>query len=157
MKREKVFLSLVLFVFSLCFLPGQVLSAADKIDFKTYKEGVKLVKSDKKKAFIYFHADWCKYCDKIKKESFTNDKVIDYLNENFISIMVDTDAEVKLAIKFNAQRLPMLYFLKEDASVLTYHLGYVEAKELLYMLKFINTESYKTMNFSDFVNKNPGE
>ncbi|MCK5100402.1 MAG: thioredoxin fold domain-containing protein [Desulfobacteraceae bacterium] len=152
MKKQGMFLFLGLLIF-LMFLPVQGLTA-EKVDFKSYDKGIKLVTSLNKKAFIFFHADWCKYCKKMEEEALSNKKVIEYLNNNFIPIIVDTDAEGKIASKYNAKRLPMLYFLKEDGSVLTYRPGYVEADELLYMLKFVNTESYQKMSFTDFVNQN---
>jgi thioredoxin-related protein len=152
MKKQGVFLLFILLIFCM-FIPAQGFTA-EKIDFKTYDEGIKLVKNLKKKAFIYFHADWCKYCKKMEKEAFSNSEVIEYLNDNYISILVDTDHEEKIAAKYDAKRLPMLYFLKEDGSVLTFRPGYVEAKELLYMLKFVSTESFKKMNFTDFINQN---
>ncbi|MCK5097649.1 MAG: thioredoxin fold domain-containing protein [Desulfobacteraceae bacterium] len=152
MKKQGMFLFLGLLIF-LMFLPVQGLTK-EKVDFKTYDKGIKLVKSANKKAFVFFYADWCKYCKKMKDEALSNEQVIEYLNENFVPIIVDTDTEGKIASKYNAKKLPMLYFLKEDASVLTYRPGYVETKELLYMLKFVNTESYQKMSFTDFVNQN---
>ena len=153
MKKQGIFLSVVLLILFM-LLPVQSF-AEEKVDFKTYDKGIELVKSLNKKAFVFFHADWCKYCKKMEKEALSNKNVIKYLNDNFISIMVDTEAEKKIAKKYDAKRLPMLYFLKEDGSVLSYRPGFVEAEELLYMLKYINTESYsKGISFSDFVNKN---
>ena len=152
MKKQGMFLFLGLLV-SLMFMPVQGITA-EKVGFMTYDKGIKLVKSSNKKAFVFFHADWCKYCKKMEKEALSDEQVIEYLNDNFIPIIVDTDVEGKIAKKYNATRLPMLYFLKEDTSVLTYRPGYVKADELLNMLKFINTESYQKMNFKDFVNQN---
>lgn len=151
MKKQEVFLLITLLIFCM-FLPGQGFTA-EKVDFKTHDKGIELVKDLKKKAFVFFHADWCVYCKKMKKESLSDKKVIEYLNDNFVSILVDTEAEEKIASKYNAKRLPMLYFLKGDGSVLTHRPGYVEADELLNMLKFVNTESYKKMNFTDFINQ----
>jgi thioredoxin-related protein len=152
MKKQGLFILTILFISCMLF-PVKGFTA-EKIDFKTYDKGIKLVKSLKKKGFIFFHADWCKYCKQMEKEALSNAKVIEYLNDNFIAITVDTDVEEKIAAKYKAQRLPMLYFLKKDGSVLTYRPGYVETNELLAMLKFINTESYQKMSFADFVNQN---
>ena len=152
MKKQGIFFLIILFVFCV-FSPVQGLTA-EKVDFKTYDKGIKLVKSLNKKAFIDFHADWCKYCIKMEKEVFTNKKVIEYLNDNFISITVDTEKEEKVASKYKIKGLPQLYFLMEDGSPIKYRPGFVEAEELLQALKYINTDSYKKMSFSDFVNQN---
>ncbi len=90
----------------------------------------------------------------MEKEVLSNNEVIEYLNDNYISIKVDTEAEEKIASKYKVRGLPAVYFLKEDGSVLNYRRGYIDAKELMYMLKFINTESYKKMNYQDFIKQN---
>lgn len=153
MQKQAIFFSVLLLIV-LILGPVQV-QASEKIDFKTHDAGIKLVKSLNKKAFVFFHADWCKYCKKMEAGAFTNKDIISYLNDNFISIEVDTDTEEKVASKYNARSLPTLYFLKEDGSTLSYRKGYVDAKELLFMLKYVNTESYnKGISFTDFVKQN---
>ena len=152
MKKQGIFLLIFLFIFCV-FIPVQGLTS-EKVDFKAYDKGIKLVKSLNKKAFVFFYGDKCTWCTKMADESLSNKSVIEYLNDNFIPIIVNTGTETTLASKYDVRGIPVLYFLKEDGSVLTYRPGYVEANEFLHMLKFINTESYQKMNFKDFVNQN---
>lgn len=152
MKKQGMFLFFILFIFYM-FIPAQGLTA-EKIDFKSYNKGIKLVKDLNKKGFIYFSAVWCPPCKELKKKTFADKKVIEYLNDNFVSIKVDIDKEEKITKKYDARRIPKLYFLNEDGSELTFRLGYVEPKEFLYTIKYINTESYKQMNFKDFIKQN---
>ncbi|MCK5542240.1 MAG: hypothetical protein KAI40_06070 [Desulfobacterales bacterium] len=56
MKQQGVFFLLILFIFCM-FMPAQGFTE-EKIDFKAYDKGIKLVKDSKKKAFIYFRAGW---------------------------------------------------------------------------------------------------
>jgi len=133
--------------------PVQV-QVSGKIDFKTHDAGIKLVKSLNKKAFVFFHADWCKYCKDMEKGAFLNAQVIKYLNDNFISIEVDTDVEEETSSKYKIKGLPQLYFLEEDGSPIRYRPGFVDTEELFQLLKYINTDSYKKMAFRDFVNQN---
>lgn len=56
MKKQGVLVFLILFL-SCMFSPVQGFTA-EKIDFKTYDKGIKLVKDLKKKGFIYFRAGW---------------------------------------------------------------------------------------------------
>ncbi len=90
----------------------------------------------------------------MEKEVLSNEQIVEYLNDNFIVIKVDTDKEEKIASKYKVRGLPAVYFLKEDGSILNYRRGYIDATELMYMLKFINTESYKKMNYQDFIKQN---
>ncbi|MCP3898709.1 MAG: thioredoxin family protein [Desulfobacteraceae bacterium] len=90
----------------------------------------------------------------MEKEVLSQEQIIEYLNDNFISVRVDTEAEEKIASKYKVRGLPAVYFLKEDGSVLNYRRGYVDAKELMYMIKFVNTESYKQMSYQNFIEQN---
>ncbi|MCK5542239.1 MAG: DUF255 domain-containing protein [Desulfobacterales bacterium] len=90
----------------------------------------------------------------MEKEVLSDKQIIEYLNDNFISIKVDTEVDEKVASEYKMRGLPAIYFLKEDSSVLNYRRGYVEAKELLYMLKFVKTESFKQMSYNDFIKQN---
>lgn len=90
----------------------------------------------------------------MEKEVLSNKQIIEYLNDNFISIKVDTEAEEKIASKYKIRGLPAVYFLRKDSSILNYRRGYIDVKELLYMLKFVNTESHKQMSYQDFIKQN---
>ncbi len=55
MKKQGMFLVFILFIFCM-FIPGK--GIAEEIDFKTYENGIELVKDFNKKGFLYFRADW---------------------------------------------------------------------------------------------------
>ncbi|MCP3898708.1 MAG: hypothetical protein GY707_03125 [Desulfobacteraceae bacterium] len=56
MNKQGMLLVLILFIFCM-FFPGKGI-AEEKVDFKTYKNGIELVKDLNKKGFLYFRADW---------------------------------------------------------------------------------------------------
>nr|NJM01378.1 DUF255 domain-containing protein [Desulfobacula sp.] len=68
------------------------------IQWQSYDEGLKLAKSRNKHVFLYFHADWCTYCKKMEATTFMDKKIWADLNENFISIQVDTEKIPRLQI-----------------------------------------------------------
>lgn len=141
----------VLFSFLLAvgLVPGG--AWADQINWHKYDQGLAKSKAQNKKIFLNFHADWCRYCLKMEKETFTNGDVITYMNEHFIPIMVDSDKEKQLAGQYNVRALPTSWFLEPNQSKISTLPGYVDAKQLLNILKYINTESYKKMSFKDFL------
>jgi len=100
---------------------------------------------------LNFYADWCGFCKKMDNETFKDAAVVNYLNENFISIKVNSDKEQQVARDFYVQGLPTIWFLSNDGERLTSLPGYVPADRLLPLLKFIHTESYKKMKFSEFL------
>jgi len=130
---------------------SDVIGDISKIDWQGYAQGMQLAKSQNKPVFLYFHADWCTYCRKLKETTFKDRAVLKYLRENFISIEVDTDKYQELASQWQVRGLPTLWFLKPDNSRITSLPGYVEAKQFLQILKYINTTSYEKMDFQEFI------
>ncbi len=122
-----------------------------EIIWNDYTPGMALAQKDKKSVFLYFHASWCGYCVKLKNNTFKDDRVKSYLNTHFISISVDTDQRKNLAREYQVRGLPTLWFLEPDGTKINNLPGYVDADQLLPILEYIHTQSYKTMKFQDFV------
>ena len=86
-------LAIVVFIFS-SFLFGQ------EIKWLTLDEATKEIKAHPEKpVLINFYTTWCGFCKRLDKETFTDAKVADYVNKNYIAIKFD--AETKEMVKFN--------------------------------------------------------
>ncbi len=122
-----------------------------KINWKDYTPGLAQAKTQEKNVFLYFYAQWCTYCTKLKKTTFLDEKVLAYLEKNFVSISVDTDQEQTLSQSWQVQGLPTMWFLTPDGSKISSLPGYVDGSQLLQILRYIHTKSYDTMSFQDFL------
>lgn len=127
------------------------MSAPPNILWNDYTPGMALARKEGKSIFLYFHADWCGYCVKLKKETFTDDRIKAYLNDHFVSIGVDTDKREKIARQWGVRGLPTLWFLEADGTKINSLPGFVDADQLLTILQYIHTRSYNTMNFQEYV------
>ena len=107
-----------------------------------------------RKLLIYFMADWCGYCRSLEKKTFTDQKVIDYINQNFLPVRINIDKEQQIAGHFGISGVPALQFLTPKGEPIARWPGFIEAKQLLPLLKYIKTDSYKTKNFNEFMKKN---
>jgi thioredoxin-related protein len=125
-------------------------TAADKIRWYSYEEGTTLGVSENKKVFINFHADWCKFCETMDRQTFQDAGIISYLNSYFISIKVDVEREKSVARKFNINPLPDCWFLSEKGDVIGNRPGYLSAEDLMPILRFIKTESNLKMSYQQF-------
>jgi len=101
------------------------------IDWQPYAQGLETANAQNKPVFLYFHADWCKYCKKLKTTTFTDKAVLNYLNNNFISIIIDTEKERELSTEWGIKGLPNLWFLKADNSKISNLPGYVGPEQFL--------------------------
>ncbi len=128
-----------------------VAATGDSINWIEFDSGMKMAHKSNKPIFLYFYADWCTYCVKLKKTTFKNKTILNYLKNHFISIKVNTDIEKELATNWKVRGLPTSWFLESDASQIDSIPGYMDEEQFLTILKYINTKSYDKMSFNDFV------
>ena len=147
--------TIALILFVAAFLETAPLQAdtggANKINWLSYNDAQKQKDSSGRKIFVYFHADWCAYCHKMEKNTFSNADIIAYINTNYTPVLIDSDKEKKLAARFGVQGLPDLRFLDADGKGIARWPGYIESGPLLNLLRFVHTNSYESMNFREFV------
>ena len=142
------FLTVIIFILSTLSFS---FASSKGIKWYTYKQGIELSKIEGKKIFLYFYADWCTYCKKMEKETFNDDSVVSYLNNNFIPIKVNSDIDVKTALSFGVRGLPSTWFIEGDGERISNLPGFIAADTLLNILKYINTDSYKKVSFREFM------
>ena len=145
----KIIFLLVIFKLALALPTGTL--ASDGIQWESYQKGVARGKAEKKKVFLNFYADWCQYCKIMEKETFQNSTVIAYINRNFIPIKINSDKDKKTAIDFNITGLPSTWFLSEKGDRIGNRPGFISAKEMLSLLKYIQSDSYLKMTFTTFL------
>jgi len=125
--------------------------ASNDIAWNDYTPGMTRAGEEDKNIFLYFHAAWCGYCTKLKKETFTDDRIKAYLSDHFVSIGVDTEKRKKLSRQWGVRGLPTLWFLEPDGTKINSLPGFVNADQLLSILQYIHTQSYKNMSYQEYV------
>jgi thioredoxin-related protein len=111
--------------------------ASNSVKWYTFDEGMALGQSQEKRIFMHFWAEWCGYCRRMEKKTFSNPAVIAKLNENFISIKVDFDRDKRLVTMFNVAGLPDNWFFSKDRKEIKHQPGYIPPEKFLVMLKKI--------------------
>tara|TARA_R100000935_G_C2809144_1_gene154155 strand:+ start:74 stop:511 length:438 start_codon:yes stop_codon:yes gene_type:complete len=71
----------------------------DKINWITWNELEQALQKKPKPVFIFFHAKWCAYCKKIKREIFPKEEVVKKINSEYYA--VEMDVEVTDTISFD--------------------------------------------------------
>jgi len=98
-------------------------------------------RSESRKIYIHFYADWCSYCRKMTVETFSDPTVATYLNKNFIPIRVNMDRERQTAAKYNVRGVPTNWLLKKNGERIGVIPGFLPPDILLSILKEVNTMS----------------
>ena len=121
----------------------------------TFEEAEKLSIKNPKPFVIFIHTDWCKICKMMQNTTFKNQEIKE-LNQNFyfISFNAETKKDItfnnnkfkfkpkgnnssvhELAEELSNQIYPTLTILNSDYSILTQIESFLNAKELLQILK----------------------
>ncbi len=87
------------------------------------------------------------------KETFTKKSVIKEMTDNFVCIAVDTDKQRNLQAEYGAQSLPTFWFLESDGQRINYLPGFADASVFLAVLQYLSSDSYKTVEFGDYMKK----
>ena len=95
------------------------------------KDGNKLVLMN------FTGSDWCEWCKKLDKDTFSKPEFADYASNNLVLVQVDfpmkapqsddlKKANAALATKYNVDGYPTLVALKPDGTVVWTQVGYLE-------------------------------
>lgn len=121
-------------VLSLCLLIGISANAQSKkginfqsIDLEAAKQ---IAKKENKLIFIDIYTTWCGPCKLMQKNTFTDPKVGELFNKNFVNLAIDAEKEgVALAKEFKIVNFPSFLFLDATGKLVQYDFGYYNAEQ----------------------------
>ena len=126
---------LLLFCSMLFFINGS--ASTTGIQWHSYDDGMARSKFEKKKVFIHFTSDFCYYCGVMDKETFKDPVIISSLNDNFISIKVDSDRETKTSSHYRVRALPYTIFIAENGRIIARRPGYIPPDVMKFILNAV--------------------
>jgi thiol:disulfide interchange protein len=133
MKFMKLLLTTVILIgLGGAFIPGNAHSKG--IRWQSYADGMARSKSENKKMFVHFYADWCSSCKTMEKKTFKDPGVIAALNKNFIPVKINVDKSVKLAEIFKIKLLPDTWFIAQNNEIIGHRPGYIAPGQLKALL-----------------------
>lgn len=87
--RLKHIVSICLF----CSFTLTTFSQNESINWMSWSQLENALETQPKPVFIFFHADWCAYCKKIKRNAFTNKAVIQHINTSYYAVEMDVESK----------------------------------------------------------------
>jgi len=110
-------------------------AGAAEFQYRSLEEALKLAGAENKLVMIFFWAEWCVYCGQLRREVFSDPKVHEVFDRDFLAVSVDIEKDPEgLAGKYRARSLPTLLFLKPDSEILGYLPGAVDRETFLKIL-----------------------
>jgi thioredoxin-related protein len=109
---------------------------------KSFQAAMTQAKSSKKLVMADFYTDWCGWCKKLDKDTYTNAQVIQ-LTGQFVPVKVNAEKEgVAVAKKYGVNGYPTILFITPEGDVAGKIGGYMPPEPFAGELKNIST-SYK--------------
>lgn len=146
--------------------------SSEDIQWVSFAQLEQVMKKQPKYIFIEVETDWCVYCKMLNKTTFTKNKVITALNQDFYALKLNAEhpQEIRfggqkypfitqsngkgiqgLALALKAQSYPSLLILSPDYQILHRHNGYIKAKKLAPLLSYLGKEKYKKQSWKEFI------
>lgn len=104
---------------------------SNSIFAKDYKEALELSAKNNKNIFIFFEADWCSWCKKMKSEVLDSKEISSELESKYIILYVDVDNNKILSTKYKVKSIPEFLILSKDEDVLIRNSGYLNSEQFL--------------------------
>ena len=135
----------ILFVFIQLVALAQTPSVKNDIKFlhDNLEEAKTLAAKENKVVFIDAYTTWCGPCKAMSRNVFTQPKVADYFNKNFINLKVNMEksAGKKMRSAYSVRAYPTLLFIKPDGTLIKKVVGYHQAESLIKLgVSVLNTK-----------------
>lgn len=123
----------------LCFFAVH-LQAGELKRYLNYDEAIKVANKENKKLLMFVFSSHCPWCLKMKKTTLQNDEISNYINKNFVFLMINQDS-TEFPEEFRAQMVPTTYFIDPKTQTALYStIGYLKPDMYIEELTFINED-----------------
>lgn len=151
---------------------------AQKINWVSLEEAVKLQKKNPKKIMIDAYTNWCGPCKMLDRNTFQNQDVADYVNKHYYAVKFN--AEGNEVVNFNGQEFsnpnynpdlanrrnsphelsryfqiqvfPTIVFLDENSNLIFPLKGYKTPQQIELYLKMFKRDDHKTLDTQEKFN-----
>lgn len=162
--------TLLLLVLFILFSSGKDKPPKNKLEWLKLSEVAEKLKRENKPVLIDVYTDWCHWCKVMDEKTYSNAKVINYLNDKFYTVRLN--AESRDTLSWNNKRylynstyrinefalfatngqasFPTTVILLNDGSPPIAIPGYMQPKELEIIIKYFGDKAYKTKTFPEY-------
>jgi len=144
-----------------------------KVNWYSFEEAIAMQVNEPKKIFVDVYTDWCGWCKVMDKNTFSHDRVAEYLNNNYYPVKLDAEQKEDITIgnktyKFVPQgnrgyhelaavlvngklSYPTVVFLNEKLTVVGYQPGYRKPKQMDEMIRYYGENAYLDKSYEEFI------
>ena len=83
-----------------------------------YKNALATAKKEHKMVYLFIGADHCKHCDRFKKQTLSNKKLIETMKKEYVLLYMSRDKH-DIPDKYELYGVPFHYFLTDEGKTIT--------------------------------------
>jgi thioredoxin-related protein len=172
MKKSIIFILLIIGIRA--YSQNGVVPQPSSVKWYTIQEAEKLNKQNPRPIFVDTYTDWCGWCKKMDKETFTNSVISDILNNKFYPAKFDAEGrdsvtifgktfindgkagkahQLAVALLNGQLSYPTVVFLvpQKDGKIHVQPVpGFRDPKDMEVLLSYFADKAYDTRSYEDF-------
>jgi thioredoxin-related protein len=145
---------------------GNTIQAQEKAKIKwmSLDQAFAAIKKEPRKILIDVYTDWCGWCKVMDKNTFTDDKVADFVNKKYYAVKLNAEQAGQITIGEKSYTYPQIasdlmqgkmsyptiVYLDEKFNMIQPIPGYQDAKVFHQVITFLGDNYYKKVDFEKF-------
>ena len=143
-----------------------------KVKWYNIEEAQKLNSQNPKKLIIDVYTDWCGWCVKMDRLTFSNPSIAEYINEKYYAVKFNAETKDSVVFAGNVFRnkggnrqpndlaiallqgkmsYPSIAYMNEKLELLSTVPGYYTAEQIEPILMYFGEEAYKKVTWQDYM------
>jgi thioredoxin-related protein len=152
MKQPRIFLFLLFLSFAL----NGAAEAQEQIQWMKFEEAVAANANNPKMILVDVYTDWCGWCKKMDKDTFTDPRVVAHLKKNFYAVKLNAEdtkrrfpfmgktfSEAEMAVAMRVNSYPNFVVIEPGLQNLAQLPGYREPADFLAGLNELIEKAFK--------------
>lgn len=142
------FLIIAIFIF---VLTSSSAGQSSRISWKRYSDAISEASQRGRHVILYFYDEFCFYCKKMEKETFSDPKVIRTINEGFVAARLRAKDNKALMRRYFIRVFPTIWFLTPGGEPVFSLPGFFKPDTFVRILNYVEGRFYKKETLQSFL------